>query len=59
LKYKIDFYFGEDLVPGDILAICGVANASLNDEDRFRGPMSQIGQHLGDSLDYQQPWKRG
>ena len=59
MKYKIDFYFGEDPVPGDILAICGVANASLNDEDRFHGPMSQIGQHLGDSLDYQQPWKRG
>ncbi len=49
----------EDLAPGDTLAICGVANASLNDEDRFRGQMSQIGQHLGDSLDYQQPWKRG
>jgi hypothetical protein len=49
----------EDLAPGDTLAICEVANASLNDEDRFHGPMSPIEQLLGDSLGYQQPRKRG
>jgi hypothetical protein len=37
----------EDLAPGDTLAICEVANASLNDEDRFHGPMSPIEQLHG------------
>ena len=36
------YYFVEDLFPDDSLVICEVKNASLNDEDRFHGPiMSQ------------------
>ena len=36
------YYFVGDLFPDDSLVICEVRNASLNDEDRFHGPiMSQ------------------